>query len=156
MLPRRVNNPPSAFFLIVVQTSGLFLQGRLLDGERVSGIVLRRTSRSVREGNDILFDDGVIQSIQHRVHADREQVLVIMRIDVGSDSRAESIGLAGICDIDLENTSKADLELDASVLVKEIVPDVFVIRKCADHADHEAAAAHSMGTASGAVIAVFP
>lgn len=83
-------------------------------------------------------------------------MLMVMRIDVGSDSRPVLVRLAVLRDVDLEDSSKADLQLDGPILVEMVVPYVFyietsvhqlchrmtggrtVIRQRANHADYQA------------------
>ena len=73
---------------------------------------------------DVRLDDGVRQTIEHGVNTEAEHVLVIVRVDARSYDRAVWRIFALGKRVDLQDTSKTDLELDRSVLVKEVVPDV--------------------------------
>jgi len=52
-------------------------------------------------------------------------MLVILRIDIRRDMRSVGARLAIGGNIDLQDSSEPDLELDATVLIEIIVPDVF-------------------------------
>lgn len=78
-----------------------------------------------------------------------------MRVDTRGDASRVWCGFVCACNIDLQDPSEADLELDGAVLIEKIIPDVFcgkqiyqgvleltgsgtrtVICKRADHAYH--------------------
>jgi hypothetical protein len=51
-------------------------------------------------------------------------MLVIMRVDIRGDQCAVGSGLSILVDINRQDTSKADLKFDASILVKVVIPDI--------------------------------
>lgn len=52
-------------------------------------------------------------------------MLVILCVDIRRDMNSVGARLAIGCDVDLQDSSKPDLEFDATVLIEIIVPDVF-------------------------------
>lgn len=65
-----------------------------------------------------------MQAVDHGVYAEGEEVLVVVRIDVGGDGGAVGIGFTRFLDVDLEDTGEPYFELDGAVLVEAVVPDV--------------------------------
>ena len=51
-----------------------------------------------------------------------------LRVDTGGDACRVRCGLIRACNIDLEDPSEADLELDGTVLIEKVIPDVFCDR----------------------------
>lgn len=51
-------------------------------------------------------------------------MLVVVRVDVGGDSRSVWIWFVICADVDLENAGETDLDFNGSVLVEEVIPDI--------------------------------
>ena len=51
-----------------------------------------------------------------------------MSVDTRGDAGRVRCGFVRACDVDLQDTSEADLELDGTVLIEKIIPDVFCDR----------------------------
>lgn len=51
-------------------------------------------------------------------------MLMVMRVDVGCNSGTVRVRLAVRTDINLQDPRKTDFELDGSILIKVVVPDV--------------------------------
>ena len=66
-----------------------------------------------------------MQAVDHWVYADREEVLVVVSVDVGCDGCPVWIRFAVLERVDLQNAAEADFELDISILVEIIIPNVF-------------------------------
>lgn len=91
MLLRRVRDRPPTVGREVEVARALARfddRGRLRD-ERVAGVVERRACRGVWQGQHVGFNDGVVETVDHGVDADGEDVLVVLCTDTGSDSRGE-------------------------------------------------------------------
>lgn len=92
--------------------------------ERVPRMVRARRGR---DGYDVGLEHGVRQPVDHRVYADREEVLVVLRRDAARDCccvRARG-GLERVFGVYLQDAGEADLELDVPVLVESVVEYVF-------------------------------
>ena len=76
------------------------------------------------QGNYIRFHDRVLQAIGHRVYADAEHVLMILGVDIGCHFYAKLSGLIILCNLNRQYACKTDLEVDTSILIKMVVPDV--------------------------------
>jgi len=123
MLPSLVDDAPPALLLVVVVTSRFGLDDGVLGGESVSGKVFLGSGECF-ERNDIRLDNRVIYAIDHRVNPDAEHMLVVMRVDIRGDQCAVGSGLSVLVDIDRQDTSEADLKLDAPILVEVVIPDI--------------------------------
>jgi len=100
-------------------------------------------------------NDGVVMSVDGRIDAHAENVLVILGQHPATNDVAVLAGLAWIDIDDIENTRCTRLDGDGAGLVKLIGEDVLVISKCDDELHHELATARNDSPA-GAPIAVLP
>ena len=92
--------------------------------ERVACEILgRAVIRSC--GEHVRLDDAVREAIHHWVNAEREEVLVEMCVDTWGDACRVRRRFVGACNVDLEDSSEADLEFDGAVLIEKVIPDVF-------------------------------
>ena len=92
--------------------------------ERVACEILSRTV--VRScGEHVRLDYAVREAVHHRVDAEREEVLVEMCVNTWGDPCRVRRGFVGACNVDLEDSSEADLEFDGAVLIEKVIPDVF-------------------------------
>ena len=118
------DNPPPVF-RDVVFTRSVFLGGDvgLAGDESITGKIIDRSGRSVQR-NDIGLNQGVAQTINHRIKTEGENVLVILGIDVGCDGRTEGIGLVIPFDVDLQDTRQTNFELNVPILIEVVVEDI--------------------------------
>ena len=78
----------------------------------------------VRQRKDVSLHDRILETVHHRVHADGEQMLVVVRVDVGRKGSTKWIGLLVVLHVDLQDTCEADLKFDVAVLVEHVVEQV--------------------------------
>jgi hypothetical protein len=101
-------------------------------------------------------------------------MLMIVGVDVRSDLGCKFVLLVVSRNIDLQNSGETDFKFDATVLVEEIIPDVFctrmisyaeidmatdtptVVSQRADHTDNKSATANSLRTTTRTIISMFP
>lgn len=93
--------PPIAFEAVISSAVVGVRQGKLFRDEGVAGEVLGRTHGRIREGHDVAFDNAIMESVNHRVNSKREDMLVVVCVDMWCDSRAERVGFIRVFDIDL-------------------------------------------------------
>lgn len=124
MLPCGVDDTPPALLLKVVRAAGFVLDDDVLGVERVAGEVVFGSSCCV-DGEDVGLDEAVVHAVDHGVDAYAEHVLMVLGVDIGGYSGTEGIGLVILGDINGEDSSQADLEFDASILIEVVIPDVF-------------------------------
>ena len=124
MLACRVDDAPSALLSEVVGTAALVRDDRVLGVKRVSSEIVFRAGRGL-ELEDVGFDEGVVDAVYHRIDTNTEHVLVVLRIDIRRNSGTKWSGFVVFFQVHGKDSSEADLEFDASVLVKVVIPDVF-------------------------------
>lgn len=79
----QIRNLPPTFSRPIKVTCAildLVLENTFLDLEGVTRKVLFRSCRRVNR-NDFRFNDGIVDPVEHWIHADGEDVLVDMRVD---------------------------------------------------------------------------
>ena len=124
MLLALVDDSPSALFRELVGSAGLIGKDSVFWIEGIPSVVLIRAGRGVQR-KDVGFYNGIAQAIDHGVDPNAEHVLMVVRVDVRRNGGSERSGLSVFADVDGQDTSKTDLELDAAILVEVVVPDVF-------------------------------
>lgn len=107
-------------------------------------------------GDTVFVVDGVLVSIQRRVNAQREQVLVEGGHDAGTNICSPWYGFTiFVVEGDGgQDTGCADFELDIGCLVENEGEDVFIVGYCADHLDNELAVADNC-CGAGTVVCVL-
>ncbi len=124
VLARRVDNAPSALLGEVVGTAPFVRDDRVFGVKRVSSEIVFGAGRRLQL-EDVRFDKGVVDAIYHRINANAEHVLVVLRIDIRRNGSTKWSGFIVLFQVHGKDSSEADLEFDASVLVKVVIPDVF-------------------------------
>lgn len=124
--PRPVRDTPTTFaspIEVARAVLHLRLEHPVLHDETVAREVFFRASGSAERDN-VGLDDGVVEAIDHWVDSNGEQVLVVVCVDIRSNSRTVWVGFVLASDIHLKNSGKTDLNFNVTVLIELIVPDV--------------------------------
>jgi len=106
----------------------LRLENAILDDKAISGKVLSGTLGMI-DGNNLGFDDRVLQAVEHGINAERKDVLVVMGINARGDGCSVRSGFVRTSNIDLQDSSKANLNLNVAVLVEVEIPDIFYMEE---------------------------
>lgn len=124
-----VDDIPGALGLVAV-VCGAFegcAEGSLLAEESVSVGVFGRADGMIG-GDGIALDDGVVDTVDFGVDTEREDVLVVVGVDVGGDlSTVGSGGLGGVHAVGVQHTSELHLELVGTVQSEGVVEAVLVV-----------------------------
>lgn len=105
------------------------LEPRLLREEGIAKLVPRASDRRVR-GHGIALHDGVLVAVDARVHAQAEQVLMIVRVHARVNLCAPPVGaLAGVSvdGVRVQDAGELDLEGERAVHVQVPVDAVLVV-----------------------------
>lgn len=128
--------PASCAVVVCLRLLGCFKPG-LLRVERVPILVLRAADLG-RAAHGVNHKHGIVGTINIRINAQTEQVLVVVCVDAGVHFSAPAVGvLAGIHGVCVEDTSELDLQLDSAVLVEDPIHAIFVVRSRKDVRDDE-------------------
>lgn len=125
---------------------GLGLRGggeaRAADVEGVAVFVARCAGWDVGSGHHVGLHDCVVLSVDLRVDAQTEEVLVQMRVDAGVDLYAPAMGvLAGVERVGIEDSCQFDFELHRAVQMERPVNTILVVGCGEDVRDDELAVA---------------
>lgn len=120
----------------------------LLGVEGVAVEVLGAANRSVA-GDCVNHVDGVVCSVNHGVDAETEEMLMVVRVDLGVHLSAPRTSiLTRVERVGVEDTSELDLRLDGSVLVEDPLASILVVGGSKDLLDDELA---STGDGDGVI-----
>lgn len=105
MLMVRVGDDPSpiGFNAVISSTILLLRNGRLTSEETITGIIVDGPCGCVQRQN-ICLNNGVLETIDHGVHADGEEMLVVLSVYARGDNGTERIRLVLGIHVDLQNT----------------------------------------------------
>ena len=93
-------------------------------------------------GGGVDLEDGVVGSVDVGVHAQTEEMLVVVGVDSRVHFGAPAVGVfAGVHGVGVEDAGEFDFELDGAVLVEDPVDAVFVVGGGEDVGDDEFARA---------------
>lgn len=123
------------------------VDGRLLGGAERSALGVETVAERVLGGSDgslgghgVALDDGVVGAVDLGVNTEREDVLMVVGIDLRSNLSAIRGGsLAGVHAIGVEHASQLHLELVGAVQRKGVVETILVVGSCDDLRDDELA-----------------
>lgn len=114
---------------------------RLLAVEAVSVVVLRRANGVLR-CHGIALDDRIVNAVHFWVNSQREDVLVVLGVDPGSDLGAVWSGfLGGMHAVGVKHASEFDFKLVSSIQGEGVVEAIFVVGSGDDLRDDELAVA---------------
>ena len=124
-----VGHFPSSSGEAVVVRHGLERSGilRLLGVEGISVLIFGATDLPGAT-NCINLEDSVIGAVDVGVHAETEQVLVVVGVDTRVDFGTPALGiLTRVHRVGVQNSGQLDVELDSSILVEDPVHAVLIV-----------------------------
>jgi hypothetical protein len=123
--------------------------------EAVSSPVLSGSGRLLH-AVDLSLDDRVVETIDHRVDAKAEDVLVVVSLNARTDEGTELVDLLALSSgVGVQDTGEADFEFGGAVLLEDPLEEVFVVGDSTDHLDDELARADGVSLSSGAEVGVL-
>jgi hypothetical protein len=120
MFPPRIHDPTSPLCGEIIRSASFLLESQILRNECVSRVVACGTGGCIGKGYDVRLDDGVLETVNHGVHTEAEHMLVVVRVDVGSDGGTVRVWLVVAGHVHLQNPSQANLEFDVAALVEVV------------------------------------